>query len=379
MNAQPRRLAAIALALVLIVGVALAIGSSVVDHLAPPTVPLHGLIGSEKGPFFADPTVNDAFRRGGFQVSVAVAGSRQIASMDLSQQDFGFPAGVPAAQKIRTEHAGSTAQVPFYTPMAIATWTPIVDLLEGAGVIHQRTGYLALDMAAYLQLVANDTRWHDLPGNTTYDVNKSILITTTDVRSSNSAAMYLSLVSYVLNGDNIVQNDPTTLDSIVAQAAPLFLKQGFEENSTEVPFDDYLVQGIGKAPLVMIYESQFVARAAANDGTITPDMQLVYPEPTIFSKHTLVALTPDGMRFSDFLTNDPQMHQLATQYGFRTGDAAAFQAFVTDHGVAVPDNLIDVIDPPTYETLEGMITRIEAIYSGIGAPNPPEDTFSPTP
>ena len=106
--------------------------------------------------------------------------------------------------------------------------------------------------------------------------------------------MYLALVSYVANGNNIVEND-TRIDEIVAQAAPLFLRQGFVENSSEAPFEDYLVQGMGKSPMVMIYESQFLARAAAKDGSITPDMVLLYPEPTIFSKHTFVGLTPDGI------------------------------------------------------------------------------------
>jgi hypothetical protein len=41
----------------------------------------------------------------------------------------------------------------------------------------------------------------------------------------------------------------------------LFLKQGFVENLSEGPFENYLLMGVGKAPLVMIYESQYVARA----------------------------------------------------------------------------------------------------------------------
>ena len=45
--------------------------------------------------------------------------------------------------------------------------------------------------------------------------------------------------------------------------SPLFLRQGYVENSSEGPFDDYLVQGMGKAPMVMIYEAQYLARAAA--------------------------------------------------------------------------------------------------------------------
>ena len=368
MSQNPRRIAAVGLALLLIVGVAYGILSSASSALGPGTVTLHGLIGSEKDPFFKDQRVAAALKRGGFVANVSTAGSRQIAAADLSKQDFAFPAGVPAAEKIRRTYAGAKAFVPFYTPMAIATWKPIVDLLTAAGVVHTTGGVTSLDMAGYMRLVDKNTRWKDLPGNTTYAINKSILITSTDVRKSNSAAMYLALASYVANGDNIVQNDGQVA-GIIDRLAPLFLRQGFLASSSEEPFDDYLVQGMGKSPMVMIYESQFVQRAAATDGGITPEMVLMYPQPTIFSKHTFVGLTENGIKLGDFLTNDPTMRQLATEYGFRTTDVGAFTKFVTDHKLTVPASLIDVIDPPTYETLESMITRLEAAYSGQGLPS----------
>jgi len=376
MTSSPRRIAAIALAVLLIIGVGFGIVSSIQSNLGPAPVSLVGLIGSEKGPFFADDRVNAALKRGGFIVKVSTAGSRQIAGTDLGKDDFAFPAGAPAAEKIRTDHPGSQAFVPFYTPMAIATWKPIVELLTKAGVIHATGGLTTFDMAAYLKLVDANTRWNSLPGNTTYSVNKSILITSTDVRTSNSAAMYLALTSYVANGDNIVQND-AQVAGLLDRLAPIFLRQGFVASSSEEPFDDYLVQGMGKSPLVMIYESQFIQRAAAGDGSITPDMQLVYPDPTILSKHTFVGLTPNGIRLGDFLTNDPEIHQLATDYGFRTTDTTAFTKLVADHQLAVPNTLIDVIDPPTYETLEAMITRLEADYNG-GLPSPTSSDNLPT-
>lgn len=373
MTNPARRYAAIGIAIVLIVGVSAAIFSSVRDRLGPGAVAVRGLIGSEKLPFFQDARVLAALHRGGFDVTVATSGSRDIANADLSAQDFAFPAGSPAAEKIRRGRSGTTSLVPFFTPMAIATWQPIVDLLTQAGVVKQQQGYQTLDMTAYMDLVAADKRWKDLPNNTAYPVNKSILITSTDVRRSNSAAMYLSIASYVINGDSIVQNDSGNIDTIVQKTAPLFLRQGFVESSSEEPFEDYLVQGMGKSPMVMIYESQFIARAAANDGSITPQMVLLYPEPTIFSKHTFVGLTADGIRLGDFLANDPELRGLATQYGFRTSDTAAFQAFVTSHQLNVPQNLIDVIEPPSYEALEAMITRFEQLYNG-SLPSPAPET-----
>ena len=369
MNMAPRRLAAVGLAIVLIVGVGIGIFMSVSQSVSNGSVvTLSGVIGSEKQPFFADAKVQAALKRGGFVVNVTTAGSRQIAAMDLSKADFAFPAGAPAGQKIKADHGGSTVYQPFYTPMAIATWKPIVAILQAAGIVQQRGGYVALDMNAFMKAVSTDTRWKDLASNSAYPVNKSILVTSTDPRTSNSAAMYLSLASYVVNSNAIVSSD-AQVNSVLPLVSPLFLRQGFVESSSEVPFDDYLVQGMGHSPMVMIYESQFLSRAAANDGSITADMLLMYPEPTIFSKHTFVALDANADRLGQFISDDPEMRSLATQYGFRTGDTAGFNAFVSQHGLSVPQSFLNVIEPPTYDTLEKLIVGLDQ-FSGGASPSP---------
>ena len=52
-------------------------------------------------------------------------------------------------------------------------------------------------------------RWKDLQGAQAYEVNKSVLVSTTDVRKSNSAAMYLALTSYAFNGGEVVTDRNT--------------------------------------------------------------------------------------------------------------------------------------------------------------------------
>jgi hypothetical protein len=364
-----RRILGLILAALLAAGVIGAIALSVAGRQAPASgqlVLVKGVIGSEKVAFFQDPAVVDVFRRHGLQVVVDAAGSRQIAtSIDLRNYDFAFPAGVPAAEKIRRDRKVNASYSPFYTPMAIATFQPIVKLLQAAGVAKLETGgYYTLDMKAYMDLVAKNTRWSDLPNNTAYPAGKSILITSTDVRKSNSAAMYLSIASYVANGNNIVQDDAQG-KAVLATVAPLFLKQGYTESSSEAPFDDYLSIGIGKTPMVMIYEAQFIAKAALKDGSITPQMVMMYPSPTVESKHTIVPLTPDGDRAGQLLLHDPELLRLAVKYGFRTSDTAYFNQFTSSHGVSLPSQLVNVIDPPTFEALETMIVGIDNRFKGV--------------
>ena len=246
--------------------------------------------------------------------------------------------------------------------MAIATFKPIVQLLIARGVAKDNGTWFSLDMKAYLDLVAKNTRWSELAGNTAYPSSKSILITSTDIRTSNSAAMYLSIASYVANGNNIVQ-DAGQSSAALPLVEPLFLKQGLTAASSEEPFQDYLSIGIGKTPMVMIYEAQFLPRPPANNGSITSDMVLMYPDPDVLSKHTLVPLTANGDKVGQLLLNNPDLQKLATKYGFRTNNQATFNQFLTAHKLTTP-SLVNLIEPPTYENLEAMITAIQPQMQG---------------
>lgn len=361
------RILGLVLAGVLAVGVVVAIAASLAGTFSPrPVVTVQGVIGSEKQPFFQDAAVQAEFQRNGLNVRVDTAGSREMAtSVDLSRYDFAFPAGAPAALKIKTDHRAKATYEPFYTPMAIATFRPIAQLLAANHVATDQGGYYTFDVQAYLALVARNARWTDLAGNTAYPAGKSVLITSTDYRTSNSAAMYLSIASYVADGGNVVPDDPTAR-KVTAQVAPLFLRQGFSASSTEEPFQDYLSIGIGKTPMVMIYEAQYLSLRESHDAALTADMVLMYPTPTVLSKHTLVPLKPNGDRVGQLLLSDPELQRLAAKYGFHTSNPSTFDAYLKARGVPAPPQLVDVVEPPGYEQLETMITGIDQLSKDGG-------------
>jgi hypothetical protein len=360
------RILGIGLAVVLAIGVLVAIVISYTQgHTTAAThlVTVKGVIGSEKLPFFQDPAVIAEFHARGYDVQVDTAGSRQIATtVDLSKYDFAFPAGEPAGIKIQQDKHAKATYVPFFTPMAIASFKSIADLLKTAGVVTTTNGVDIFDVKAFLSLVAQNKRWTDIPNNASYPAGKSILITSTDPATSNSAAMYLSIASYVANGNNVVQ-DLSQSQTVLPLVAPIFTRQGLTLSSSEAPFQDYLSIGIGRSPMVMIYEAQYLARETAKDGSITTDKELMYPSPTVFSKHTLVPLNANGNAIGQLLTNDAKLQSLAVQYGFRTSDPTAFNKYLTDRGVTPPPQLVNVIDPPTYDNLEALINGIAKLQT----------------
>jgi hypothetical protein len=162
----------------------------------------------------------------------------------------------------------------------------------------------------------------------------------------------------------------------------LFLEQGFSASSSAEPFDDYLSEGIGSKPMVMIYEAQYLGQEMSKTGSdaITKDMVLMYPDPDVFSKHTVVPLTPNGTKVGELLVNDPALSKLAALYGFRPANPAVFSSVLKAHNLAVPPLPVDVVDPPSYETLESMIVQISNRYTDpTGSSSAATPTPTPTP
>ena len=140
--------------------------------------------------------------------------------------------------------------------------------------------------------------------------------------------------------------------------APVVLDQGFSETTSEASFDDYLALGAGKTPMLVVYEAQYLSHVFAGDGAIKPEMRLVYPSPTV-CKHTLVPLAEPGTRVGRLLTEDPELLALAAAHGFRTTNPRAFADQVAKTGARAAE-LVDVVEPPTYERLDKLITTVDA-------------------
>ena len=335
--------------------------------------------GSEKIPLLKDERLVKVMSKYNITLDVQKAGSREIASLpDLKTFDVAFPAGQPAAEKIRLTAGAKKTATAFATPMVVASWKPIAETLVSNGIVKQEAGaYWILDMAKLLDLMATGKRWRDLPNNTAFSVGKSVLVSTTNVSTSNSAAQFLALSSYLFNGAEVVATAEQA-DAAARKVAPLFARQGFLESSSSGPFEDYLAIGMGKTPLVWIYEAQFLEQALQRG--MKPEMVLLYPRPTIFTKHVMVALSDKGVRFVEAMA-DPAVLAIAAEYGYRSENSGGLETIRSSakaKGLALPD-LVDLVDAPAYDMLERMIVAIEATRdnstnSGVPALPPPDRT-----
>lgn len=331
---------------------------------------LHGVIGSEKRAYFEDPDVVARLEELGYSVSVTTAGSRQIATTtDIAEQDFVFPSSAPATQKVREQGSGYSVDFPFFTPMAVASWKPIADLLVAEGVVSEHNGAYTLDVNTYMDLARSGKRWRDL--GEAYPSPRNVQIRSTDIRTSNSAAMYLSLLAW-----EVAERDPERRDDVgylIDEIAPFFTAQGYSEASSSGPFTDYLSQGMGAAPMVMVYEAQFLGEQMRPNSRIRDDMVLLHLSPTVLANHGIVGVSESGKELGRLLANDPQLQQLAARHGFRPANSGSLAQELEDRGLDAPSGYVNSIDPPSYDRLEQLIDGVGQRYAGAPAPVKEDD------
>ncbi|MCA0242645.1 MAG: hypothetical protein LCI02_17485 [Proteobacteria bacterium] len=326
---------------------------------AASTTALKGVIALDVEPFFKDPRVLRILAAKKLPVDVVRIGSREMAARVLpgAAPDFLFPSGVVAANQIadaaRKANLPAAQVSPVFTPMVIASWEPIAKILVANGVAKPLSPKVyGVDMAKLTQLMLAKTRWKDLKESAAYDVGRSVLVSTTDLRRSNSGALYLALTSAALQGD--VVTDRASAQAAALKLAELFKRQGYQENYVNGNFDDYVAIGIGKTPMAFIYENQLVDYALRKKG-VGADMVLLYPLPTIVNKVVFVSLNERAKALGDLLANDAELQAIAVEYGFRIADTERFMAAVKATGLAVEPRITQVVDPPSFEIMAEMI------------------------
>jgi hypothetical protein len=330
------------------------------------TTALVGVIALDVEAYFKDPRVVQLLAAKRMPVTVTRVGSREMAAKVAAGKaagqapDFFFPSGVVAANQIaeaaRKANIPAAQVSPFFTPMVIASWEPVAKILVANGMAKPLSPKVyGVDMAKLTQTMLARTKWKDLKGSAAYDVGRSVLVSTTDLRRSNSGAMYLALTSYATLGD--VVTDQTTAQQTAIKLAELFKRQGYQENYVNGNFDDYVAIGLGKTPMAFIYENQLVSYALAKKG-VGSDMVLMYPLPTIINKVVFVSMNERAKALGELLANDAELQSIAVEYGFRIADSERFVATVKPTGLAVEPRVTQVIDPPSFDVMATMIDTV---------------------
>ena len=186
---------------------------------------------------------------------------------------------------------------------------------------------------------------------------------------SNSGNEYAALLATVLNG-----GQPAMVDSVARDGktiASIFAKSGWMETSSEDSFNQFLTLGVGSKPMMVGYESQLLDLAVNQPDAfkqIKDDVVIVYPTPTVWSTHTLMALdekrrhTAEPASESRFGCNKER-----ARHGFRAANFAGTDS-ISRFGVAgTLDQIPAVSELPNNDAMQHLITTLQSAQAKLVA------------
>lgn len=320
------------------------------------------LTGSAKFGFLKDPALTEILAKEGLTLELTKSGAFDKDVGRVADFDAVWPAGANAATDFSRAWKSPSTYSVFSSPLVVASWAALIPILESNGVakkVGPTHAEFYLDKA--LPLMTGAKRWNQLKDNAVFSVNRGFLVNTPDVRNSTTGALYLTTLAYLLNNSE-APGDIAKGQDLAERLSPLITRQGFQEVTLAGPFEDYLGQGMGKAPMVLAYESQFVE--AKRDGKIRDVHTLMYPQPGLLLKHVLVARTDAGKKLGEILATNPQAQKIAAKYGFRTNDPAVFAEFMKQLGLDAPD-LLNLADAPSTAVFDAMNQVLAKKLEGI--------------
>jgi hypothetical protein len=346
-------------------GYLLVSGNPRVGGYAGRSTKLSGFVGGEKESFVGNPRVRDLLlRQFGLALDARRAGSvEMVREADLLGQrpDFLWPSSSVMVEIARRGGVHVLRdQVILNTPIVLFSWDRIADQLVRSGYARAEGGpRYTIDLTRLLKAVIAGQDWSALG---VADLYGHVRILSTDPNRSNSGFMFAGLAASLLAGDVVTIG---VLDKITDGVVTIFQRMGFKPSSSGKMFDDYIAGGAAAQPLVVGYENQLVEWVAADPdrwkrvSADAPSKPVVlYPQPTVFSAHPLLALTPPAEQLIPALLS-PELLDLAWQdHGFRGPLGTVGKSRNPLVQTYLLDEVSSILPMPDAETMLALLGRL---------------------
>lgn len=336
--------------------------NKVFKKAAPPKqVTISAFVGGEKMYFLKNPKVNAILQeRYGITLNSTKAGSiEMVKSLSTAGKDALWPSNQIAVEIFR-KRGGSAAAVEtiFNSPIVLYTYALVAEALIKAQIVNDRDGtFYITNFNKLVQLIKEHQTWKDIGLEQLYG---NIAIFSTDPSRSNSGNMFCGLLANMFNHGQVVST--ATVDTVLGQVKEYFNLRGYMEHSSKDIFKNFINTGVGAKPIIVGYESQLIEFSIENEKFIDylrQKIRILYPIPTIWSSHPIIALTSNGKKLIQAL-RDEELQKIAWEkHGFRSG----LMGVETDPAIlkvgGVPKEITAVVPMPAADIMEKFIEALK--------------------
>lgn len=339
-------------------------GAPAVPAAPPPPVPaaqtVSLFLGGEKSAFVEDAEVRRILAdKYGLRLDAIKAGSIEMSTtLDLTGKDAIWPSTDLAADLFRLRGGKAVqTEIVFNSPMVIYTGWNIANALIREGYVEKRDdGYYIVRFRDLLDLTITKKKWKDLG----LDFYGHVTIRSTDPSRSNSGNMYAGLVANMLNNGEVV--DERQVDTVLPGVKSVFAQLGMMEYSSGDIFQKFIATGVNNS-MVVGYENQLVEYLLAHPRqreTILSSVCVLYPQPTVWSSHPVIALNAKGKALIAAL-RDEEIQSVAWRlHGFRSGLAGVSQDPAVLNIPYVPAEIRQVMPLPTARAMDRILQALAA-------------------
>lgn len=355
----------LALAAIAAIGVFRFLGSSdmLKEVKQPDAITVKGYVGGEKMGFLANEAVKKILdKRYRITIDAHKKGSVEMVKDPVYRTpdtDFFWPSNFVCVEWFKKTGGTSTgADVIFNSPIVLYCPAKVADALIKIGVVSvQENVHYIVDFPKLADLAVNAAKWKDIdlpiiPG--------SIKILSTDPAQSNSGNIFFGLLANVLYGDVV---SVATIVDILPKIKAYYDRMGFQQKSSGDIFDLFISNPY-TYPLLVGYENQLIEYAIQNSDDYSIDflkknIRTLYPQPTVWSSHPLIAVNEKGQRLMEAL-KDPEIQQIAWEsHGFRSS-VKGVRNDPSKHKVSgLPEVVTSIIQMPSAETMDIILNTIK--------------------
>ena len=269
-------------------------------------------------------------------------GVEMVTTEPLDGIDFIWPASQVEVDIY--EQAGKpkvSTETFFASPMVFYTWNKVLDGLVAKGIAYQEQGVYYVKTREMFNAIVAKKPWAEL-GLT---LSGSIKVSFSDPLKANSGLQYLILAGTALSDAEVLED----VAKVLPPLKQMVRQQGLMTASTGDIFRNYLQQGVGSMPIVAGYENQLVEFFIAHPeaaASIRESLRIVYPHPTLWSTHPIIAVTERGKALIRALQDKDIQDQAWRIHGLRTLQASADVSKV-NLGSTLPPVVTNAINNPS--------------------------------
>jgi hypothetical protein len=334
-------------------------GACLHRRVAPEEAAVSAYVGGEKMHFLHNKkTVSLLEKRYGIILDATKAGSvEMVKTLDTVGKDVLWPSNDIAVEFFKMRGGRVVKdEIVFSSPIVMYSGKMITDALVGKNIVRlDPDGSYKLEFDKLLDMIVQGKSWKELGLDQLFG---KISVRCTDPTKSNSGNMFAGLVATLLNKGEMV--DKSNVDAVLPQISKFFTQLGHMEHSSGDIFKKFLATGINNS-IVVGYENQLVEYILAHPNSkdaVLENVRILYPVPTVWSSHPVIALNDKGKKLIDAL-KDEDIQKLAwKEHGFRSVTIG----IENDPGVlgipGIPKQIASVMPLPSAEAMNRIIENL---------------------